>query len=413
MSLLYPGNASFQQVSVPRYAFGGFDLDRMTVQYKGGQPDLVPFLASGIAAPWSASPLDAGMFLSAYNIDGDKPFPGVEFIYLGKKGGVLTAGQHLSDNAVLSASSVYALGLIFLLATPVVVQYYAPRNVLTWISRSPGALGPSGSVSDPTGELEIISVKWGELSFANRPDILTFFLDRFFTVLITSTTRSEEVVSGQYWRNQQVKTKVLIPFTSLPPTGDLFLSMSIKLLSGDGDLDFVELKDSGTGKVIGVHFNGSQWRAYTDVGAGVSVGLSPSAPVYGSTYHSVDIQLHPNGNGTWTGTFSFDGVSAPPLTASSMNIDTLLVGAINGSGSPNRNIQNAPKLGTSDGNADIFLGDILPPVYPASPVLVPPYTSVVALAVSDVNLGDLSIQLGPTHTVPAYASKTFTAFVLG
>jgi hypothetical protein len=92
------------------------------------------------------------MFLVRYTPDEHKQFPTVRHEYQGKLDGVLPVGKHEQDDSVLSASSVSTgIAGTVLLQSPITVQYYGPRNSLTWISNAAGVLGPSGDVDDPGG----------------------------------------------------------------------------------------------------------------------------------------------------------------------------------------------------------------------------------------------------------------------
>jgi hypothetical protein len=133
---------------------------------------------------------------------------------------VLPVQKRDSGTAIQSASSSY--GSSGAILGQVSAQYYAPTNILSYISTNPVGLDES---DDPTDDVEIITVVVGSGNFAPGTtigDIAT----GYFSTQITHSLQNQEIVAGKYWQHVSQKTKVLIPFLVTVPSGTAFVTLS-------------------------------------------------------------------------------------------------------------------------------------------------------------------------------------------
>jgi hypothetical protein len=166
MAIRYPGGYPFEQRGTPQYFFGGWDLDRLVIPYRGKRPDLDAFLAGVVAAEWAPSQLNPNMFLSGYSVGTDKVAPEVQLVYSGKKSGQRTLDKHTNAQELSNGqATVPFTGESFS------ISYLAPVKIRSWISR----VDESGSqpidlfgVPLPSNTYQITGI----VSFVNGSDIL-------------------------------------------------------------------------------------------------------------------------------------------------------------------------------------------------------------------------------------------------
>ncbi len=151
---------------------------------------------------------------------------------------VLPAQQNQDDTQIQSASSSRA-STGGILTSPATLQFYAPSNVLTYVSfGGPGTDLPD----DPTGTPVVITWTVGDTSLSIG-NLVTDLIDIFFTLQVNLTSQSSEIVSGQYWQNTFRKTLIYVPFIFDIPSGPFVTLAS----PGDGFTVGDTITISGTG----------------------------------------------------------------------------------------------------------------------------------------------------------------------
>ncbi len=129
---------------------------------------------------------------------------------------ILPPSQTTYGDSVMSASSIKAAGGLTA-ASPFTLQFYAPERNLSWITY--GAKGDVSSVSDPIDNPTVITLTIGDASFSGTTFSVPALVAAFFTLQITPTIQSTELVAGsQFWLNNGKKIKHYVPFIfDLPP----------------------------------------------------------------------------------------------------------------------------------------------------------------------------------------------------
>jgi hypothetical protein len=394
MAIVYIGDASFQQSGPPQYVFGGWELDRLVTAYQGNIYDLEGFLTS--IAAWTPSPYDTDMFLGDYTVDGDRVKPTVTLTYLGKRQGILTAGKHDYDDAVLSATNA---------AGSITVQYYAPRTALTWISREKGVLGPSGEAEDPSGIPRVISVVFAPAQLISNPALIDLILVNNFSQQIVSTIHSEELVSEQYWLNTQTKTMSLISYSTSTPDGSMHIQFQMMIRNDDVSDGFViYLGNASSQNVCGVWHDGSTWQIHSHNGP---TDYDTTIPVEFDQYTLIVLTLIPTSSG-YDVRGSISGVDFTPITGLAPDEVTFIqAGAYSGTGFVKRNLANGLRVGRFFGGNDIFWA-LIAPVAPAVPTYVPPWQTSFGGSIS-VNPTDFSLDFntGPNVHVQKQLAAPF------
>ncbi len=184
-----------------------FGLDTFTERYKCDAAADDVLTDGSVPAMGSAHPDYASMFVTArYVSETGESASALDLTYMGTLSGDLPPRKHDTENAVQSATS--SRGTNGVIATsPISVQFYAPTNVLSYISTS----GPGSDVADdPTDDLVIIGITIGDTSVSagSVPDLVGIF----FQQQILETHQSTEIVTGQYWQNTSRKIKSYIAF---------------------------------------------------------------------------------------------------------------------------------------------------------------------------------------------------------
>lgn len=214
MGLLFTGNDDFEQSGPPEWNRSVWDLDTVTIPWRGGINNLDAFLNTHTYLGTEVCPIDDKMWLVNAIPDGHLQFPTVRLVYQGRKGGLLLPYKHELDDAVQSASSKrFASGLF--LAAPATIEFYAPTNLLTYYTEAgPGTLTADVPAADP----RIINFTLGDTSFVGSGTILSF-VNGLFSITVIETFRSTEVIPSRYWKNESRKTKTYVPYLFAFPTG--------------------------------------------------------------------------------------------------------------------------------------------------------------------------------------------------
>lgn len=208
-----PIASDFEQIGPPKWDPNGWDMDRLTIPYRGPSSKLDAFIATLV--PWAASAVDANMFLEDWPNDGDPVHPTVTLVYTGKKGGILPQGRNESGTAVQNCStSLGTEGLQGPQSTSIEVSYYSPTKQITSIVRAEAA---GAQPSDPTGNIVLFA------ALVNANPYPVDGLLAYFRTLISTVNHSEELVPGQYWRSTWTKNKILTRGSSslVPPASPL------------------------------------------------------------------------------------------------------------------------------------------------------------------------------------------------
>lgn len=221
MALTFRGQTAFVRTGLPEWIPNGWGLDRLVVPMRGQIDGLKAYQDS--LTPWSpASDYDGNMFLADAPADDHKQYPTVRLNYLGKRAGIMPPVRHSESTAFRSASSTIFGGVTF--AGPysytVNIMYNAPQDKASWLSRQKGQ---NGGADDPTTDPVIVKVVFSDIvgdQIELPANLQARIIDLYFTKIITTETTSTELVPGQYWQNEQVKTLVLTTriFTLGSPT---------------------------------------------------------------------------------------------------------------------------------------------------------------------------------------------------
>ncbi len=199
-----------------------FGLDTFTEHYKCDATADVVLTDGSVPAMGSAHPDYASMFVTArYCTETSESASALDLTYMGTLSGELPAQKHDTENAVQSAQS--SLSTSGVTATsPVSVQFYAPTNVLTYVSA--GAPG-TDIADDPDDDVIVISIGVGDtsLTVSSIPGLV----EAFFEIQILETHNATEIVQGQYWLNTSRKIKSYIAnILSLSPGAYITLGAS-------------------------------------------------------------------------------------------------------------------------------------------------------------------------------------------
>ncbi len=199
-----------------------YGLDTLTDHYKiqnddGSQitaPEVMT--AAGVPSMTDAHPDYPFMFVTArYCAETGESASALDVTYTGciRSSGespALPSQQLNYENQVQSASSSKGTNAFIVLTSPLTAQFYAPSNVLTFITY--GAPGTQGTVTDPITTLEVITVSCGDTTFAFASAGILELVSQFFTQQIVGSFQSTEIVAGKYWLNIDRKTVTLFPF---------------------------------------------------------------------------------------------------------------------------------------------------------------------------------------------------------
>ena len=197
-----------------------FGLDTFTESYKANDAADNVLTDGSVPQRGDAHPDFSGMFVTdRYCSETGPQSSALDVVYMGTLS-ELPPQQHESGTAVQSASSGW--GSTGAQIGEVSVQFYAPTNVLTYISEG----GPgTDEADDPSDDPVIITVQAGNANFAPGTTIANIAANYFSTQIVHSLD-STEIVAGQYWQNVSRKTKVFIPYLVSVPAGSAFVALA-------------------------------------------------------------------------------------------------------------------------------------------------------------------------------------------
>ncbi len=217
MPIIFVGDEGFEISGPAEWTPNTWGLDQLVIPYSGDVDDLETFLSAH--SPGEVSPIDANMFLMSKHPDSNKQFPTVQMVYQGKRGGTLPPQRSGKSNPVQSCTSV--LGSSGPIVQPITIEYKAPTNTLSYISRTTAG---TDEASDPSGSPIIVNVTVGGVSFSFSD--IAGILSRFFTEYIQGDIVSQETVPGQYWQNDAKKTKGYLPYIVNIVSGSALIGLS-------------------------------------------------------------------------------------------------------------------------------------------------------------------------------------------
>ncbi len=216
MALIFVGDEGFEISGPAEWTPNTWGLDQLVIPYSGDVDDLETFLSAH--SPGEVSPIDANMFLMSKHPDSNKQFPTVQMVYQGKRGGTLPPQRNGKSNPVQSCTSVYGFGGPAV--SPITIEYKAPTNTLSYITRTAGTT----EADDPSGSPIIVNVTAQGISF-NFSNI-ALILSNLFTEYIQGDIVSQETVPGQYWQNEAKKTKGYLPYVVNIVSGSAVIQLS-------------------------------------------------------------------------------------------------------------------------------------------------------------------------------------------
>lgn len=196
---------------------------------------------------------------------------------------ILPDQQDQHDTQIQSASSSRA-STGGTLTSPATLQFYAPSNVLTYVSfGGPGTTVPS----DPSGTPVVITWTVGDTSYSIG-NLVTDLINVFFSLQVNLTSQSNEIVAGQYWQNTFRKTLIYVPFIFDVPSGP-----------------FVTLASPGNGFTVGdtitISGTGSATLVVDSVGSVFGGGTGIIAYHETSDTFTVGATMLPGSGGTGSG----------------------------------------------------------------------------------------------------------------
>ncbi len=196
-----------------------FGLDTFMEHYKCDATANIVLTDSSVPAIGAAHPVYTGMFVSdRHCAETSESASALDLVYVGTLIGSgeldLPLGKATQGTAIGSASSSSSFFNIYTLSSAATLQFYAPTNSLTWVSRTAGTEGPSGPVIAPTGDLVIFAFTFPPPFPLFSGNWYDFILSNFFTIETTTIVQSTEiVVGGKYWQNVATASKIYVPAT--------------------------------------------------------------------------------------------------------------------------------------------------------------------------------------------------------
>lgn len=200
-----------------------FGLDTFTEHYKCGATADDVLTDPSVPQKGDAHPDYPFMFVTdRYCSETGESASALDLVYTGALkedddgNPVLPPSQATFEDSVMSASSSKAATGVEL-TSPISVQFYAPTSNLSWITYN--AKGASSDVSDPTGDIGVITLTLADNTFTGTSFNVAALIAAFFSIEIIGTVRSQELVQGgKYWLNTAKKIKHFVPYiTDLSP----------------------------------------------------------------------------------------------------------------------------------------------------------------------------------------------------
>lgn len=187
-----------------------FGLDTFTEHHKADATADVVLTDGSVPQKGDAHPDYPFMFLTDRHCaeTGEKA-SSLDLVYMGalKDDGsgnpILPPSQHKYGTAIQTASS--KTPITGAQATePITLQFYAQTSELDfWSYNAPGVLN---TAPDPLNDPIIISFGSYDIAYAPTIGNVDALVLQFFQIRMTDTITPNEIVSGKYWRNTELKT---------------------------------------------------------------------------------------------------------------------------------------------------------------------------------------------------------------
>lgn len=197
-----------------------FGLATFTERFKANEAAGVVFNDASVPHYGEAHPDYPFMFVTdRYVTETGEQSSAIDLVYMGcmqDSGGspILPPQQNQSDTQIQSATSSRASTGVTL-TSPATLQFYAPSNVLTYMSYlAPGTDQPD----NPTGSPSVITWTVGDTSYSIG-NLVTDLINIFFTLQTVVVSSSVEIVATKYWQNTCRKTMIYVPFIFDVPSG--------------------------------------------------------------------------------------------------------------------------------------------------------------------------------------------------
>ncbi len=203
-----------------------FGLDTFTEHYKCDASANVVMTATDVPQMGSVHPSYQFMFVTnRYCSETSESASALDLVYTGclryvdvePRVPLLPAQELDTDDQVQSASSSRGVNSWVTLTSPITVQFYAPSNVLSFITY--GERGTKGTVADPDSQVAVITTTIGDTTVIFSGATTEAIISQFFTPVIVGSFQSKEIVSGKYWLNTDRKTVSLFPYIFSLPAG--------------------------------------------------------------------------------------------------------------------------------------------------------------------------------------------------
>ncbi len=201
-----------------------FGLDTFTEHYKCDVTADIVLTDGSVPQMGSVHPDYAFMFVTQRHVsETSESASALDLVYMGcftddgEGNPNLPAQESDTDNQVQSASSSRGVNSWVTLTSPLTVQFYAPSNVLSFITY--GAPGTKGTVADPNSTVQVITFTIGDTSVTFSASTSEALISQFFTPVIVGSFQSKEIVAGKYWLNTDRKTVSLQPYIFNLPAG--------------------------------------------------------------------------------------------------------------------------------------------------------------------------------------------------
>ncbi len=228
MAVTFIGNTDYEQAAPERWFPNGWELDRLIVPMQGGANQYSDFI-DGLVL-WEPSDVNGNMYLADWISDGDRVFPTVELIYLGKKDGA----DGLPPDRIVTSLSVQQVRYVSFATDPSdpaegydgVPAGTPPEDIgtftldVTYMAFNQGLIHWDIEEMDlhDVGDSVLFDGDWlishwialWENWPTGRVDLSGDFTDLFFLDTVT-TGDQEEMVPAQYFRASVMVNSVVFP----------------------------------------------------------------------------------------------------------------------------------------------------------------------------------------------------------
>ncbi len=187
-----------------------FGLDTFTEHWKAAESADAVLIDASVPQRGDAHPDYPFMFVTdRYCSETGEQASALDVVYMGcmkddgEDGPLLPPSQQQYGTAVQSASS--SLPMTGAAATsPLTLQFYANTSRLTFWTYN--AIGEVGNAPEPSQEPQIISLTSNDAAYSPGSAGIADIIANFFMLFETNTIEPNEIVSGKFWQNTELKT---------------------------------------------------------------------------------------------------------------------------------------------------------------------------------------------------------------